>query len=81
MKLLIRKFISMIVTILAVAFLVFLAFDVIPGDPATAQLGTQATPERVEALREEMGLNRPFPVRFGEWLFDMLRGSMGTSYS
>ena len=80
-KLLIRKFISMIVTILAVAFLVFLAFDVIPGDPATAQLGTQATPERVEALREEMGLNRPFPVRFGEWLLDMLRGSMGTSYS
>ena len=60
MKLLIRKFISMIVTILAVAFLVFLAFDVIPGDPATAQLGTQATPERVEAAGGD-GLKPPLP--------------------
>ena len=81
MKLMLRKILSMLLTILAVAFLVFLAFSVIPGDPATAQLGTQATPERVEALREEMGLNRPFLVRFGEWVFDMLRGNMGTSYS
>lgn len=71
----------MLITVLAVAFLVFLAFAVIPGDPATAQLGTQATPERVEALREEMGLNRPFPVRFAEWAFGMLHGDMGTSYS
>ena len=60
MKLAAKKFLSMVITILAVAFLVFLAFAVIPGDPATAQLGTRATPERVEALREEMGLNRPF---------------------
>ncbi|HJA92977.1 MAG TPA: ABC transporter permease [Candidatus Eisenbergiella merdipullorum] len=81
MRLLIRKFIAMVITILAVAFLVFLAFTVIPGDPATAQLGTQATPERVEALREEMGLNRPFLVRFGEWMLGMLCGDMGTSYS
>ena len=81
MKLFVRKFISMLITVLAVAFLVFLAFAVIPGDPATAQLGTQATPERVEALREEMGLNRPFPVRFAEWAFGMLHGDMGTSYS
>ena len=69
MKLLIRKFISMIVTILAVAFLVFLAFDVIPGDPATAQLGTQATPERVEALREAHPYETPafqyWPVQIG----------------
>ena len=81
MKTLIQKLIAMILTLLAVAFLVFLAFTVIPGDPATARLGTEATPERVEALREEMGLNRPFLVRFGEWALGMLRGDMGTSYS
>ena len=81
MKLAAKKFLSMVITVLAVAFLVFLAFAVIPGDPATAQLGTQATPERVEALREEMGLNRPLAVRFGEWALGMLHGDMGISYS
>lgn len=81
MKQFIKKLISMFITIMAVSFLVFAAFAVIPGDPATAKLGTEATPERVEALREEMGLNRPLLVRYGEWAAGMLRGDMGTSYS
>ncbi len=81
MKLLIKKLISMLLTILTVSFLVFLAFAVIPGDPALAKLGTDATPGRVEALREEMGLNRPFLVRFGDWALGMLRGDLGDSYS
>ena len=58
----------MAATLLVVSFLVFLAFAVIPGDPATSKLGTEATPARVEALREEMGLNRPLPVRYASWL-------------
>lgn len=81
MKQLCKRVITMIVTLLVVSFLVFLAFDVIPGDAATSKLGTQATPERVEALREEMGLNRPFLVRYGTWLADFVKGDMGTSYS
>ena len=80
MKQIFKKLASMLITLLIVSFLVFLAFDLIPGDAATSQLGTQATPERVEALREEMGLNRPFMVRYGSWLCDFVRGDMGTSY-
>ena len=71
----------MIITLLAVSFLVFLAFAVIPGDPAMAKLGTDATPGRLEALREEMGLNRPLLVRYGDWAAGMLRGELGNSYS
>lgn len=80
MKQILKKLASMLITLLIVSFLVFLAFDLIPGDAATSKLGTQATPERVEALREEMGLNRPFMVRYGSWLWDFVRGDMGTSY-
>lgn len=81
MKYMIKKLISMAATLLVVSFLVFLAFAVIPGDPATSKLGTEATPARVEALREEMGLNRPLPVRYASWLAGMFRGDLGTSYS
>ena len=81
MKQIVKKLASMLITLLIVSFLVFLAFDVIPGDAAISQLGTQATPERIEALREEMGLNRPFLVRYGTWLFDFVQGDMGTSYN
>ena len=76
-----KKLVSMVITLLAVSFLVFAAFAIIPGDPALAQLGTEATPEMVEALREEMGLNRPLPVRYVSWIVNMLKGDMGTSYS
>ena len=76
-----KKILTMCITLLLVSFLVFLCFTVIPGDPAIAKLGTEATPERVEALREEMGLNRPFPVRYGDWLFSFIKGDMGESYS
>ena len=71
----------MCVTLLLVSFLVFLCFSVIPGDPALSKLGTEATPEMVEALRKEMGLDRPFLVRYGDWLWSFIKGDMGTSYS
>ena len=76
-----KKMITMCVTLLLVSFLVFLCFSVIPGDPALSKLGTEATPEMVEALRKEMGLDRPFLVRYGDWLWSFIKGDMGTSYS
>ncbi len=80
-KTIVKKIVSTIVTLVMVSFLVFLAFTVISGDPATSKLGTEATPERVEALREEMGLNRPFLVRYFDWLFSFATGDMGESYN
>lgn len=81
MKYIGKKIITMVVTLLVVSLLVFFSFALISGDPATSMLGTSATPERVEALREEMGLNRPLPVRYINWVGDFLTGDMGTSYS
>ncbi|MGN1180713.1 MAG: ABC transporter permease [Suilimivivens sp.] len=76
-----KKIVTMFLTLFAVTLFVFLAFHVISGDPATSMLGTQATPERVEALREEMGLNDPVLVQYGRWALNFLKGDMGTSYS
>lgn len=81
MKYVIRKAGAFAATLLIVSFLVFAAFDIIPGDAAISKLGTEATPEKVEALREEMGLNRPFLIRYGDWASGFVRGDMGTSYS
>ena len=68
-------------TLLAVTFFVFLAFHVISGDPVTSMLGTEATPQRAEALREELGLNDPVLVQYVRWVTNFLQGDMGTSYS
>lgn len=80
MRYIVKKLLTMIITILTISFLVFLAFTLIPGDPAQAQLGTDATPERLEALREEMGLNKPLLERYLEWLVNSLHGDFGISY-
>lgn len=75
-----KKLGAMLVTLLLISFLVFLAFDIIPGDAAMAQLGTEATPERLEALREEMGLNKPLFERYFVWMVAFLQGDFGNSY-
>ena len=81
MKYVIKKIITMLITVLFVSFFVFLAFELIPGDAAVAKLGTNATPEKLEALREQMGLNRPFLIRYFSWIKDFIVGDMGQSYS
>ena len=81
MKYAAKRIAMLLLTMVIVSFLAFAAFDVISGDPATAMLGTQATAEKVEALREELGLNRPLLIRYGEWLTGFFTGDLGTSYS
>ncbi len=81
MKYVVRKILTTILTLLAVTFFVFLSFHVISGDPATSMLGTEATPQKVAALQEELGLNDPVLVQYGRWAAGLLHGDMGTSYS
>lgn len=76
-----KKLLTLLTTMLIVSFLAFFAFSLIAGDPATKMLGTQATPEALAALREELGLNRPMSVRYIEWLLGFFTGNLGTSYS
>ncbi len=66
--------------ILGVTFLIFSIMNLTPGDPAIMILGEGARPEQYEALREEMGLNDPFPVRYARYVGDALRGDFGRSY-
>jgi len=80
MKFIIKKIIGLIITLLIVSILAFFAFEVIPGDPARTILGTEATESKVQALREEMGLNRSLPERYVQWGKDFLAGDMGRSY-
>ena len=72
---------TLLVTLLCVSVLVFFAFQIIPGDPAVLRLGVDATPEQIEALREEMGLNRHIMVRYAEWIGELIAGDMGHSYT
>ena len=55
--------------------------SLIPGDPATAILGSYATPENVEKLNRDLGLDKPAVQRYFIWLFNMLTGDFGRSYS
>ena len=80
MRYILKKVLSMALTLLVVSICVFLAFSLIPGDPVTRMFGTEATPELIAQYREKMGLNDPFFVQYFRWFSSFLRGDMGTSY-
>jgi peptide/nickel transport system permease protein len=70
-----------IVTIFLVSILIFLSIEALPGDPATAILGQQATPENLAALRKELKLDLPPHTRYLSWLGNFIQGDLGTSLS
>lgn len=80
MKYIGKKIITLIMTLFLVSVAAFIAFQVIPGDVVTSILGTEATPEREEALREELGLNDPPAERYLNWVSGVLKGDLGVSY-
>lgn len=69
-----------LLTLFLVSVVVFTVSGLLPGDAAQEILGQSATPEQVEALREEMGLNRPAVTRYFEWLVSIVSGDPGMSY-
>src|SRR3984885_6122204 len=74
-----RRILTTIPVMLVVALFVFSLLYIAPGDPAAIIAGDQATPADVERIRASLGLDRPFLVRFGEWLWQILHGDLGTS--
>lgn len=62
-----------------VAFLVFSLLYLAPGDPASVIAGEQASAADIERIREQLGLDRPYLIRFGEWLWHIARGDLGLS--
>ena len=79
MKYISRKILILIITILFITLLTFLAFHVLPGDPAQLILGTEASPEKVEALREQLGTNQPLLRQYTSWISGFARADFGTS--
>jgi peptide/nickel transport system permease protein len=79
LKIILRRLALGILTLLLVSVLVFAATQALPGDTARAILGKSATPERLAALRDQLGLNRPAVAQYASWLGDVVRGNMGDS--
>lgn len=74
-----RRLLTLALTAWLATLVVFAVLEVVPGDPALLMLGTSAQPEAVAALRHQMGLDRPLPVRYAAWAGGLLVGDLGTS--
>jgi peptide/nickel transport system permease protein len=74
-----RRLMLVVPIMLGVSFLTFLAFRVIPGDAAIITCGFGCTPEVVEAIRDEVGLNNPWYEQYGDWLWGVVQGDLGKS--
>lgn len=79
MKYFLRKTMILVLTVFLISVLTFIAFHIIPGDPAGLILGTNATEEQLEALREQLGTNRPLSEQYTSWVSGFVRGDFGTS--
>ena len=75
----VRRVLSTIPVMVIVALFVFSLLYIAPGDPAAIIAGDQATPADVARIRVNLGLDRPFPIRFGEWGWRVLHGDLGVS--
>ena len=79
LSLLAKRLLIALLSLLAVSVIVFSITAVLPGDAAQEQLGQDATPEALAALRTQMGLNVPAPERYLKWLGGVVRGDLGQS--
>lgn len=76
---LIKRLLETIPLLIVVSFVVFFFIRLIPGDPARLVAGADATLEEVELLREYMGLNKPIPIQYIDYMKDIFSGNLGTS--
>jgi peptide/nickel transport system permease protein len=74
-----RRLLATIVVMAVVAFVVFALLYLTPGDPAAILAGDAATGDDIRRIREKLGLDEPFLVRFGTWTWALLHGDLGTS--
>ena len=79
-KFIAKRLLAMIPVLIGITFIIYTILALTPGDPAVAILGETATQEQIEELREEMGLNDFFVIRYFKYIFNAVRGDFGTSY-
>lgn len=75
----VRRVLTLLVTLFVVAVVTFLVFEVIPGDPILTMLGPDADPALVELMRAEYGTDRPLPIRLASWFGGVITGDLGMS--
>ena len=78
-RFIIRRLLASIPVLLLVSMITFGLLWLVPGDPASIFLDASATAEALDRVRHELGLDRPFLVRMGEWYLRLLQGDLGTS--
>ena len=78
-RFIVARLLATLPVLLLVSLLTFGLLWLVPGDPASVFLDTSATQEALERVRREMGLDKPFLVRMGEWYARVLQGDLGTS--
>ena len=74
---LVRRVASLVAVLVLVTAGAYALIDLLPGDPALAILGFGATEQRAEALRHQLELDRPWPVRYVHWVGDAVHGDLG----
>ncbi len=79
-KFIFKRVIALIPVIIGVTLIVFFIMSLSPGDPAKMILGDEASPEAVQLLRQEMGLDDPLLVQYGRYMYNAIQGDMGLSY-
>src|SRR5438105_14448161 len=72
---------SLIVSLLVASVIIFCILEILPGDPAQFILGLTARPDTLAALRTQLGLDAPPLLRYFGWIFGMLHGDFGISYT
>ena len=75
------RLLSLVASLLVASVIIFFVLEVLPGDPAQVILGMNAQPYTLAALRTQLGLDAPPLLRYVNWLFGMLRGDFGVSYT
>ena len=75
----IKRLLGVLPTLVIVALLVFLFVHILPGDPARLAAGPDATPETVELVRKDLGLDRPLPEQFARFAAGVVRWDFGRS--
>ena len=78
---LLRRLGLMVLTLWILTVMIFFAGQVLPGDPGRAKLGNLASQSAVQALDQQLGVNRPLITRYLSWLGGLLHGNLGTSYT
>jgi peptide/nickel transport system permease protein len=76
-----RRLLTLGLTLWLTSLVVFVVLEVLPGDPALLMLGVDARPDTLAALRAQMGLDRPAPVRYFAWIGGLMTGDLGTSHT